>query len=479
MPPPLALLLTIGFIVFLFRRDIREKSEVTGALWIPFLWMFIICSRPFSYWLKILGLQMAGPISIEEGSTLDACFYFALIAAGVYVLNKRKVRLAEVARNNRWVIAFLVYCFIAIFWSDFPLVAFKRWIKILGHPIMALILFTEPDPREALARLMKRSTYVLVPLSILFIKYYPQWGRGFSAWTGQASNNGVAENKNELGFVCLILGFFFFWHLLNVWRRERSKAQRNELLFSIGLLLMIWWLLWKASSATALLSLLIGMCVMVLLDLRTVNKRLIGVYVVVGVVTLTVAELTFGIFGHLVDLTGHDATMIGRSELWRELLAFRTNPIFGVGFESFWLGERLQTLAETHWWHPTEAHNGYLDIYLDLGLLGLAMLAGLFVATFRKIRLELLRNFQWGRFRLGFLAAIVFYNWTEASFKGLHPLWLVFYIICLDYPRLGDEPVIETSEIAELEPEMELAYSPDKFPIGSISIKAPAISGSA
>ena len=111
-------------------------------------------------------------------------FYFALIAAGFCVLIKRQVRLSEIVRNNGWLIAFLLYCFISIAWSDFPFVAFKRWIKILGHPIMALIVLTEPDPEEAVKRLMKRCAYVVVPVSILFIKYYPQLGRSFDPWSG-------------------------------------------------------------------------------------------------------------------------------------------------------------------------------------------------------------------------------------------------------------------------------------------------------
>ncbi len=71
---------------------------------------------------------------------------------------------------------------------------------------------------------MKRSAYVLVPMSILFIKYYPEWGRGFDAWTGAAMNNGINTSKNELGWMCMILGLFFFWHLLQTLKTEKSKA---------------------------------------------------------------------------------------------------------------------------------------------------------------------------------------------------------------------------------------------------------------
>jgi O-antigen ligase len=398
---------------------------------------------------------------VEEGNPLDAWIYFTLIAAGFYVLNKRQVSLSEIFRGNGWLMAFLLYCFIAILWSDFPFIAFKRWIKILGHPVMALILLTEPDPQEAFVRLMKRSAYVLVPMSILFIKYYPELGRAFDAWTGAPMSNGINASKNELGWMCMILGFFFFWHLLQTLRTEKSKARRNELLLIGGFLYMIWWLLFRADSSTSLMSLLAGMLIVALLGLRSVNIRLVSLYLLLAVITLVVGELTLGIFGRLVDLTGHNMTLAGRGELWGELLAFHTNPIFGVGFESFWLGERLKTISEAHWWHPTEAHNGYLETYLNLGLIGLFLLLGVIIATYRKACLDLLGNFQFGRFRLGFLAAVVVFNWTEAAFKGLSPIWFVFYIIAMDYSKPLFASVEEPSESLAPEAEMELASFDD------------------
>ena len=109
-------------------------------------------------------------------------------------------------------------------------------------------------------------------------------------------------------------------------------------------------------------------------------------------------------------------------------------------------------------WHPTEAHNGYLETYLNLGWVGLLMLAGLLIATYCKIRLELVENFEWGRFRLGFLIAVIAHNWTEATFKGLSLIWFMFYVIAIDYGRIHFEPVEEDSAAVDSEEAREFVY---------------------
>ena len=166
----------------LFRRDIRQRPNVTGAVWLPVIWVVLMGSRSVTQWLSALHFPIAIGSS-DEGNPLDALVYLSLIVLGLNVLNKRQVSLSQVVDNNGWIVAFLLYCFIAIVWSDYPFVSFKRWIKVLGHPIMVLVLLTEPDPDEALVKLLKRSAYILMPLSILAIKYYPDIGRKFDDWT--------------------------------------------------------------------------------------------------------------------------------------------------------------------------------------------------------------------------------------------------------------------------------------------------------
>ena len=90
------------------------------------------------------------------------------------MLLRRRISWSTFVSANIWLVVFLGYAALSIFWSDYQFVAFKRWVKVLGHPIMVLIVATEPDPREAMKLLLKRAAYVLVPFSITLIKYYPE-----------------------------------------------------------------------------------------------------------------------------------------------------------------------------------------------------------------------------------------------------------------------------------------------------------------
>ena len=50
---------------------------------------------------------------------------------------------------------------------------------------------------------------------------------------------------------------------------------------------------------------------------------------------------------------------------------FVENPLLGAGFENFWVGERQVTLGGLG---GNQAHNGYLEIYLNLGWVGILLL---------------------------------------------------------------------------------------------------------
>ena len=213
---------------------------------------------------------------------------------------RRRVALGELVRKNGWLVAFLVYSLASVLWSDFPFIASKRWIKTLGHPVMALIILTEPDPVNAFRTVMKRCAYLLLPLSVLLIKYFPEYGRGFDAFTGEATNSGAGLTKNDLGYVCMVLGLFFFWNLLTQRRTGDRRIRRGEVLLSLGFLLMVGWLMKMANSATSLATLTLGVGTMVVLGSGLVSRRSVGTFVVISLLIAVAAEFTFGLYEKVI-----------------------------------------------------------------------------------------------------------------------------------------------------------------------------------
>ena len=450
MPPTVACLIALLLVAYLFQRDIRERPNITLALWLPFFWITLSGTRFLSQWLEIFGINLGGT-SVQDGSPLDGMSFLAMIVLGLMVLRRRQVNWPDFMRRNRWITIYLIYCLVAVLWSDFPFVAVKRWIKLFGQPVMVLVLLTEPDPMESFRRLMKRFAYVLVPLSILFIKYYPPLGRSFDEWSGLPMNTGITTNKNVLGCDCFIVGLFFFWHFLQTRQREPGPARRKEFLLCLFFFLMLAWLMHSANSSTSLGVLILASAIILFLGLRFVDLHRITAYLMFGLLVLLPLDLFFGLHDMIIQLLGRNPTLTGRTDIWGILLHWNLNPIIGVGFESFWLGDTVDQIAEME---PglviNEAHNGYLETYINLGVMGIALTLAMVVAAYRKGCQALWADFEFGRFRLAYLAAFLVYNWTEAAFRTHCFPFFVFFLIAIDYRR---DPASAADSIPAHEPE--------------------------
>jgi O-antigen ligase len=475
MPPLVALALCVLFILYLFWKDYKQDRPVSNAIWVPLLYMMIIGSRFISQWLNVAP-TMESTEDYLEGSPVDRLVFVGLIAASLFILLRRKINWSQILRTNIWILLFFLYCGISIIWSDFPFVAFKRWIKGIGNVLMVLVILTEAHPVEALKTIIRRCAYVLVPLSVLLIKYFSDIGRGYDRWTGKAVYMGVGYNKNSLGYLCLVCGFFFLWSLFTPPGNRRRQFFNYERLLQLIFLGMIFWLLGKSASATSFGCLFVGICVAAATGVRFVKKNLnsITLYALAIVFLLTISGLYLDLARIAVDGLGRDMTLTDRVPLWEELLGMSKdsififpydkgntglwekllemskNSLFGAGFESFWLGPRVEELWKKYWWRPTQAHNGYLEIYLNLGIVGLLLLLGVVQATYRSARRTLDLDFNYGRFRMGFLITILLYNVTEAAFQGQALIWFVFLLIAIEVP---------------LRSELGLSISADKGPV--------------
>ena len=116
------------------------------------------------------------------------------------------------------------------------------------------------------------------------------------------------------------------------------------------------------------------------------------------------------------------------------MLSLDTHPWLGAGFESFWLGNRLDHLWSIFLWQPNEAHNGYLEVYLNLGWAGVTLLLVLLGTGYRHLVAVYRRDRMAGSMRLAYFAAAMAYSFAEAGFRMLDPMWIFLLLAIIAVP---------------------------------------------
>jgi exopolysaccharide production protein ExoQ len=263
VPPGIALVVFVIGIAGLFFLDRDRERRSSPALWLPVIWLCIAGSRMVSQWLYPTPSNQPADAYLD-GSPLDRVLLTALLAAALLVLAGRGARLGALLRANGPIICFFLYCGVSTLWSDYPDVAFKRWMKAVGDLAMVMVVLTSPDPLAALKRVVSRTAFLLIPLSVLLIKYYPELGRGYNQWNWGSFYVGVATEKNGLGYICLILGLGSLWRLTTMHDTAEIAGRRNQRIAHGVVLAMAMWLFWKADSVTALLCFFLGTSLLLL-----------------------------------------------------------------------------------------------------------------------------------------------------------------------------------------------------------------------
>lgn len=418
--------------------DEKRKQGVSWALLIPLIWLLRIASRGITYWLSP---EAAVDVEIDylKGSPIDRTFLLVLEGIGFVILLLRNIDWWLFVKRNKLLCLLYIYMGLSVLWSDFSSVSFKRWIRTIGDLMMVLIVITDPNFMKALQRILRLWAYALVPLSVIFIKYYRHLGVNYDRSGALEMWVGVTNHKNSLGQLACMSAFFFFWIFL-------TRYFKKRLVFDVPVFLMGIWLLIGSRTATSRTSLgvfIIGVIILSLLLLlrKHVSVTRFSVTVIVWGLLIgnTLSQYLYSkdLIPWMATIIGEDPTLTGRTVLWDELLTIAAQHRFlGSGYGGFWIGNIGNNLWEIFQWNPGQAHNGYLDVYIDLGIIGLVFLIGLILITYKNSLVNLNKDSDFGRFRLVVLAMILIYNITESSFlKPTSLLWFLFLLIAVNIPE--------------------------------------------
>jgi exopolysaccharide production protein ExoQ len=432
------LVFAVALAIVCLRQDGKLEPNVSFAIWLPVLWMLRVASRSFGQWFPGEGNQWVEQIILS-----------ALTLAGLIVLTQRNSKVSALFRENRLPLLFLAYMTLSILWSDDISSASIRWFRAVGDVTMALLVLTEPNPFVAILCVIRRGIVVLIPVSLILCMYFPAlgWGMG-DTWVG------VNVDKNWFGMVCFVASAYLLWH----WTMRRRKSEWAKSMrvagipFEIPLLLVSLYLLFGGStgslsrSSTAIVLLALAMGVFYLTEYVRKRHLRLASLVIPFVLLFLFVQVLPRLTGHrsltdriIEDVLHKDVNLTDRADFWPLLLhKGMTHPWFGSGFDSFFtpqMQDKIQTELATNetYFKPNQAHNGYLQVFLNLGVTGLALLVLVIYSAFRSASRLNETSFEYDQMRLVLLACVLLSNWTEASFaRPTEFLWFLFLLVAIN-----------------------------------------------
>jgi exopolysaccharide production protein ExoQ len=344
--------------------------------------------------------------------------FYGLIAVGLFFAMGQAWRAAIRAP---WLILLALVAIASAMWSIDPELSFRRGIALLATTMMGVYLAARFDWLAAL-RLLGAVWLLLMVASFVGGLVAPGFARmdeiHVGAWVG-----GWSE-KNALGGHAARASFLFAFL---AWRDERYRK------WWIGGALTALALVMLSRSATALLGAALGLGVLGaawwMLKGRRWSLALVWGGVTVGglglIAYLTMPDVVLG-------LIGKDATLTGRTDIWASLgQAIEKKPMLGYGYLAFWGldSEPRYWLERAVDWNAPSGHNGWLDLAISLGIVGVAIYTvDLLVTLWRASRLSLASPA--GVFALGFLAQFMLFAMSESIIIAQNSiLWATYAFV--------------------------------------------------
>lgn len=316
-------------------------------------------------------------------------------------------------------LALLSLAMASIFWSHYPwataLGLFTTWIIVINSVALA-VTFTWAELLRSLGLVLR----VVLGASILFelfvsvvlrdrlLPFFGQPGvdygsydriPGMLMWSrdelfdvfGDGRIQGVLGNANSLGFLALLAVIVFSIQLAAIpSNANRLAARTMSRRWTITWLVLAVATILMTKSATVTLA-AAGVAVVFLIALlvrhvRTGRGRLI----VYGVSTAALVASTTALIvfrAEVLELLGKSADLTGRLGIWAKVIDLaQQRPAFGWGWVSYWVpwADPFDNLAFRVGVRQLQAHNTWLDVAFQLGLVGLIIFMALVGAALVK-----------------------------------------------------------------------------------------------
>lgn len=385
--------------------------------------------------ISLIGLNPSAGAG-GDGSVLRQAGWMLLATASVVGIFSQSTGwqtfLEDIRRRMSTILlisAFGLLALLSASWSEAPIVTFKR-ATLLGLVVLiSLGASVHPaQSRIGLPLLLIKPLSLILALSILFSIVAPSIAFSSIGWQG------ASGHKNEMGQLSALIV------MVGLFGNERLHAGRRIVVVLAGLVALV-----MSSSGTAMVCLASGLLAVSLVRLAATLNKHPSWLVPAFMAALSLLIALFAAFvldvlpsypemkSALLAVLGKSETLTGRTALWDLVLEqsrYRSDWI-GGGYGAFWDTSyaRIGYIVRRLGFMPIQAHNGYLDIFNDLGYVGLALATAVLATHLGKIVAMAFRHPSEAEvgFHIALAVYVVLANCSESSlFRTTQFLNLLF-----------------------------------------------------
>jgi O-antigen ligase len=341
----------------------------------------------------------------------------------------REVRLG-LARNPALPILLLL-AWASILWSISPEDTLRRAAAVTATTLFGVYLGSRFHQLE-LAELAGRAIWLTILASLLFIALQPQRGMNSELYPG--AWRGVFTNKNPFGHVMLTGCLCYYAGWLATSRRQYLAkfavaaallllSQAKTPLFIAMAIAPTFVLIRRYSAASRKFAWVLGstMCLLLVLSLYIVPN-----------------------FDSILAFFGKDSSLSGRTNVWASCWeAIQERFWLGYGYGAFWVDDGpASQIWESLVWRTPNAHNGILELWLNLGLFGVVAFVILCIAILLRIfRTASTSPRPWITWTMGFAMMFIGYCINESNSMEQNDLsWVMFCALAVDGAKPSGSP---------------------------------------
>ena len=390
-----------------------EAGFPSGAL---ALGAVVLCIVLFS---EGLVQRLIAPEMAEDGNPILRVMWLPVYGLVMVLAASRWREIFELVLRVPFLMVLVALAAISFLWSIEPGLSLRRGVSVSMTTLFGLYLAARFSWIELL-RLLGGIWLFLALVSFCAGLVAPSFARDYEIHIG--AWRGFWFEKNTLGGHMSRVGLLFAFLALV------DPGRRRTWLIGLGVATL---LVLFSTSTTALMGLMLGVgCVAAGAVFQSGRLRAI-LLVWIGVAgSAALAAFILLLPEVFFALIGKDPSLTGRTDIWVALVeSIAARPWLGYGYSAFWNPDSIPAYwvrVNVEWDAPT-AHNGWLDVALSVGLIGVGLFAASFAGTLaRALRHGL--DHRFALFALGFLAQLTLFSFSESILLEPNSLVWVSYV---------------------------------------------------